>query len=280
MTSINRRFAVLPFLAAGLLLFSGPCAAHAAVFPANDPEDEILKQIGVDEHPGAKLPAGTVFTDSAGKKVRLGDFFGGPPVILTLNYYGCPMLCPLTFKNLTDTFSRMGGLELGRDYRVVTVSFNPDETPELAAEKAAETFAMLPGGVPDGAWTFLVGDEKNIGAVTEAVGYRYAKVDQDYAHPSAIMVLTPGGAVSRYLYGISQEPMDLRLALIEAADGGIGKSRMLNRVLLYCFHYDPAGKKYSLAAMRIMTALGVVTLVVVGGLLLAMWVRERKGGRA
>jgi protein SCO1 len=250
--------------------------AQCAVFTQDQGGDKILKEIGVDEKPGGRLPLDAVFTDSTGKKVRLGDYFGGPPVILTLNYYECPMLCPLTFHNLATTFSRMGGLKPGVDYRVVTVSFNPDETTQLAAGKKAETMKMMPNGTPPDAWVFLTGAADDINSLTGATGYRYKKLDKGYAHPAVIMVATPDGRLSRYLYGIEQPPIDMRLALIEASGGKVGPSKTLNRVLLFCYHYDPAGKKYALAATRIMTGLGVVTLVVVGGLLLVMWVREKR----
>jgi len=272
------RYATMVALA--LVVCLNATAACCALFPADKNGDEVLKEIGVDERPGGRLPLDAAFKDSTGKNVKLGEFFGGPPVILTLNYYECPMLCPLTFRNLATTLSKMGGLKPGADYRVVTVSFNPDDATRVAAEKKAETMAMMPDGTPPGSWVFLTGNQDEIKSLTDATGYRYKKLEKGYAHPAVIMVATPDGRLSRYLYGIEQPPMDMRLALIEASGGKVGPSEALNRVLLFCYHYDPAGKKYALAATRIMTGLGVVTLVVVGGLLLAMWARERRRKKA
>jgi protein SCO1 len=245
-----------------------PVLAHA---PA-DPRDEILKEIGVDERLGALVPADAVFRDQDGRSVRIGDFFGSGPLIVTLNYFTCPMLCPLTLQNLLGTAGAMRGISLERDFRIVTVSIDPEDGAETAAARAAEVHAMM-GGMPDPAarWAFLAGDPGSIEAVTGAVGFRYRKVGNEFAHPDAGVVLTPEGRISRYLYGVEQHPSDLKLALIEAAGGRIGESRILNRVLLYCFQYDPVGRKYALYARNIMKAGGVLTLALLGALYLALW---------
>src|SRR3990172_5203926 len=142
------------------------------------------------------------------------------------------MLCPLTLRSLLGTVERIKGIGLGRDFRIVTISIDPQDTPEVARARAAELYA----------------GEKAIDAVTGAVGFRYRKVGNEFAHPDVVVVLTPEGKISRYLYGIEQDPTDLKLALIEASGGNIGGSTALNRVLLFCFHYDPVGKKYALYA--------------------------------
>ena len=246
---------------------AGPAAAHVA-----EPQEEILKAIGVDERPGAPVPRDLVFRNQDGAAVRLGDVLAGGPAILTLNYYTCPMLCPLTLRNLLSAATAVRGLSLGRDYRIVTVSIDPSERPETARARAGEMHALMKGiRDPASRWPFLFGDERAIGALTAAVGFRYRKVGAEFAHPDVSIVLTPDGLVSRYLYGIEQDPKDLKLALIEAADGRIGESQALNRALLYCFHYDPVGKKYALYARNIMKAGGVLTLVVLGALYLALW---------
>lgn len=233
---------------------------------AHTTQDELLKGVGIDEKLDARIPPDLEFTDQEGKHVRLGQYFTGQPVVLSLNYYKCPMLCPLTFRNLTDTMMKMQGISLNRDYRVVTVSVDPNENLALMKEKARETYSGLKG-VPDPAqrWPFLMGTDKNIRILTSTVGFRYVRVDKDnFAHPSAFIVLTPDGRVARYLYGIEQSPQDLKLALIEAADGKIGGSAIINKVLLYCFHYDPAEKKYAVAAVNLMK--------ITGGAILAMLV--------
>jgi protein SCO1/2 len=256
------------FVLAALL----PSAALAA-----DPQDAILMEVGVDERLGAKVPADLVFTQSTGKTVRLGDFLGAGPVILTLNYYTCPMLCPLTFRSLAATMEGVKGLSPSKDYRVVTVSINPEEIPEIAAARARETHALVAGlDNADDRWPFLVGDADSVRRLTEAVGYRYRKVGSDFAHPSVAIVLSPDGRVSRYLYGIEIPPRDLKLALIEAADGKIGASSAANALLMYCFQYDPVGRKYALYARNVMRAAGAATVLLLAALLVVLW--RRSGG--
>jgi protein SCO1/2 len=246
-----------------------PGVAHAA-----DPQDAILREVGVDEKTGAAIPRDLPFTDASGKPVRLADYLGDGPVLLTLNYYTCPMLCPLTFRSLAATMERMKGFSLGRDYRVVTVSIDPDEIPEIARAKANETHALMPDlREADARWAFLYGDAGSIHRLAETVGYRYRKVGREFAHPAVMIVLSPGGTVSRYLYGIEIDPRDLKLALIEASKGKIGASSAGNSLLMYCFKYDPVGKKYMLYARNIMKAAGAVTLLLLAGLLAFLWRR-------
>jgi protein SCO1/2 len=249
-----------------------PGAAHAA-----DPQDDILRQIGVDEKPGAQVPLDLPFTDASGRTVRLGDYLRDGPVLLTLNYYTCPMLCPLTFRGLAATMAEVKDLSPSKDYRIVTVSIDPAEIPEIVRAKANESHALVPGlKDADSRWPFLYGDGETIRRVTEAVGYRYKKVGAEFAHPSVQIVLSPGGKVSRYLYGFEIAPRDFKLALLEASEGKIGASTAGNAILMYCFRYDPVGKKYMLYARNIMKAAGAVTMVLLAGLLVVMW---RKDGR-
>jgi protein SCO1/2 len=256
-------FAFLPLL---------PPAALAA-----DPQDAALQKVGVDEKPGVAIPRDLPFTDATGKPVRLADYLGDGPVLLTLNYYTCPMLCPLTFRNLAATMEQVKGFSLERDYRVVTVSIDPDEIPEIVRAKATETHAFMPGvRKADARWPFLYGNAESIRRLTESVGYRYAKVGREFAHPAALVVLSPAGTVSRYLYGVEIDPRDLKLALIEASEGKIGESTAGNTLLMYCFRYDPVGKKYILYARNIMKAAGAVTLILLAGLLVVLW---RKYGK-
>jgi protein SCO1/2 len=187
------------------------------------------------------------------------------------------MLCPLTFRALAATIGGVKGLSLAADYRVVTVSINPEEIPEIARVKARETRGLVGGqGIPDDRWPFLYGGAESVRRLTDAVGYRYRKVGAEFAHPSAVIVLSPEGKVSRYLYGIEIPPRDLKLALVEAADGKIGASVAANTLLMYCFRYDPAGKKYMLYARNIMKAAGAATAVFLAALLAVLW--RRYGG--
>jgi len=258
-----------------------PCVLLAVISPAlawaADPQDEILKMIGVDERLGATVPADLVFTEASGRTVRLREYLGSGPVLLTLNYFTCPMLCPLTFRSLAATMADVKGLSPAKDYRVVTVSIDPDEIPEIARVKARETRALLPAiDNADVRWPFLYGSAESVRRLTEAVGYRYRKVGAEFAHPSATVVLSPDGRVTRYLYGVEISPRDLKLALIEAADGKIGASSAANALLMYCFQYDPAGRKYILYARNIMKAAGAATAIFLAALLAVLW--RRYGG--
>lgn len=257
-----------------------PFACGAVTTFGHDPNDAVLKDVGVDERLGAQVPTGLVFTDQDGRSVKLADYLTGGPVLLSLNYYRCPMLCPLTFRNLARTIDGLGGIKPGRDFNVVTVSFDPDEKQETASEKSRETYAMLSGvDDPGRAWPFLFGEESRTKAIADAVGYRFAKLpDGQFAHPSVFVVLTPDGRVSRYLYGLDISPFDLRLALAEASGGGIGPSQALNGVLLFCYHYDPAGRKYALAATRLMSVMGGAVGIGLAALLFAMWKKEKSRG--
>jgi protein SCO1/2 len=269
----RKSFIAFLFLAAFVAALA---VASGALGHVRESPDEILKQIGVDENPGGQVPPGLLFRDEEGRTVSLGDFFGKGPVVLTLNYYTCPMLCPLTLRNLLSSAGAMGGISLDRDFRIVTVSIDPDEKPGAARARAAEMHAMMKGaGAPGERWPFLAGGREEIEVLTAAVGFRYRKVENEFAHPNVVVVLTPGGRISRYLYGIEQEPRDLRLALIEAAGGRIGESPNINRALLFCFHYDPAERKYALYARNIMKAGGIFTLVFLASLYLALWKRRK-----
>lgn len=269
----RRRLAGAVLLACACLLLSpGGLPAHTR----EDPQDEILKAIGVDEHPGDPVPPGAVFRDQAGNTVRLGDYYGKGPVLLTLNYYTCPMLCPLTLQALLDATKEVRGISLGDDYRILTISIDPADGVETAGARAGEIHSRMEGTAdPASRWLFLVGDEGAIGEVTRAVGFRYRKVGAEFAHPDVSILLTPEGRISRYLYGVVQDPSTLKLALIEAAGGKIGSSEVLNRVLLYCFQYDPEGRRYALYARNIMKAGGVLTLALLGVLYLVLWKRRR-----
>jgi protein SCO1/2 len=250
----------------------GPARGHEA----RDPQDEILRSVGIDERPGDAVPRDAVFRDETGREARLGDYLGDGPVILTLNYYTCPMLCPLTLRNLLEAARRTTGLDLGRDFRIVTVSIDPADGVDTARARAREIHSEMRGiADPASRWPFLVGDDNAVRRLTGAVGFRYRKVGKEFAHPDAVVVLTPEGSISRY--GVEHDPNDLRFALLEAAGGRIGKSQALNRILLYCFHYDPVGRKYALYARNVMTAAGVFTLVFLGLLYYLLWWRKGAG---
>ncbi|HEY8536816.1 MAG TPA: SCO family protein [Vicinamibacterales bacterium] len=235
----------------------------------------LLQEIGLDQKLNEQLPLSLTFRDESGREVALGDFFGERPVILALVYYECPMLCNQVLNGLTSALTVMN-LNAGRDFDVVAVSFDPGETPELARAKKASYVERYGRDGAEAGWHFLTGDEREISALTRAVGFRYAynaEVDQ-YAHPSGVMVATPEGRLSHYFYGIEYAPRDLRLAIVEASERRIGSP--VDQLLLACFHYDPSSGKYSLAVMRLIRIAGVITLVAIGGTIVLLRRRERQ----
>ncbi len=236
---------------------------------------KALKNVGIDQKLNEQVPLDAVFKDEQGREVKLGEFFGKKPVVLSLVYYTCPMLCNQVLSGMLGSF-RQVSFNIGEQYEVVTVSFDPRETPELAAAKK-QTYVKgynRPGA--EASWHFLTGDEANIKRLTEAVGFRYAWDDQtnQFAHASGIMVLTPEGKLARYFYGIDYPPRDLRLGLGEASQNKIGTP--VDALMLYCYHYDPATGKYGAVVMNIMRLAGGVTVVLIVGLLLVL--RRRSGG--
>lgn len=270
----------------GALAGAAPAQAQSAGGSFYEPKDasqppstrlpQLLTEIGLDQKLNAQVPLDLPFVDEAGRPVTLGDYFGKRPVVLTLVYYECPMLCTQVLNGLSSSIGVLQ-FDVGREFDIVTVSFDPQETPDLASAKKAsyvERYAR-PGAA--GGWHFLTGSQKSIEALTKAVGFRYAyngSTDQ-YAHVSGIMILTPDGKLSRYFYGIEYGPRDLRLALIEAADRKIGTP--VDQLLLYCFHYDPKSAKYSVAVVRLMRSAGVVTLVAIVAGIVVLRRRERTG---
>ena len=236
-----------------------------------------LEGVDVVEHLGGALPGDAVFRDSDGKTVKLGDYFDGKrPTLFVFAYHTCPMLCSLvldaTVKALNDV-----AWTVGDEFDVVSVSIDPKDTPETATRKRAQVVESYPRarGSTKG-WHFLVGDEPQIKKVTEAVGfkYRYDARQKQYAHPAAIYLLTPEGHLARYLYGIQFDPGDVRLGLLEATEGR--SISTTEKLILYCYHYDPQGKHYSIVAMRVMRIGGGLTVLVMGGLLAMMWAREHR----
>lgn len=236
---------------------------------------DLLANVGIDQRLDAQVPLDLAFRDEAGRTVALRDYFGGKPVILTLVYYECPMLCTQVLNGAVAAFKTMN-FTAGKEFEVVTVSFNPKDTSVLASEK--KTTYLNKYGRPEAAagWHFLTGDQPAIDALAKAVGFRYVydEATEQYVHASAMMLLTPQGRMSKYFYGIEYPPRDIRLGLIEAADNKIGTA--VDQMLLYCYHYDPSAGKYSMVVMNVLRLGGVVTLVAIGGFVLAMVARERR----
>lgn len=232
----------------------------------------LLENVGIDQQLGESLPLDLRFRNEEGNAVRLGDYFGKKPVVLTLVYYSCPMLCNQVLNGLTSALDLVS-FDIGKEFEIVTVSFDPRETPELARNKKATyiDWYKRPGAAEG--WHFLTGDQESIARLTEAAGFHYkfdASTNQ-FIHASGIMLATRDGKLARYFYGIEYAPKDLRLGLIEASEKKIGNP--VDRLLLYCYHYDPASGKYGAVAMNILRLAGIATLA---GLLAMFLLLRRK----
>ena len=234
----------------------------------------LLQNVGIDQKLNDQIPLDLVFRDETGKLVHLGDYFGTKPVILSLVYFTCPQLCPMVEDGLLASLKDLK-FNIGEQFNVLTVSFDPDDAPSLAYAKRAVYLGMYNRkGASDG-WHFLTGPEVSIKALTDAVGFHY-NYDQkagQYAHATAIMVLTPQGKLSKYLYGINYPAGTLRLALVEASHDQIGSP--VDAILLFCCRYDPLTGKYSLIVSRALFIGGLITVISLGGLFFVMF----RGGR-
>ncbi len=238
----------------------------------------ILREVGIDQKLDAQIPLDLVFRDEQGRAISLREYFGEKPVILALVYYECPMLCTLILNGVLRSLRALP-LTVGKEFTVLTVSFDPREGPELAAAKKRAYVRSYGRPEAEGGWHFLTGEETAIRRLTEAVGFRYAFDPEtgQFAHASGIMVLTPQGRIARYFYGIEYAPRDLRFGLIEAAQGRIGSP--VDQILLYCYHYDPKTGKYSLLVMNVLRLAGAATVLALGGFILVMLHRDRRKKR-
>ncbi len=241
------------------------------------PAPAILKRAGFEQRLAAQVPMDLVFQDEAGRPITLSEAAAGRPIILNLAYFGCPMLCGEIMNGLTETMKQLP-FQPGKEYTVLTVSFDPKEGPELATAKKANYLKAL--GRPDceNGWRFLTGEQPAIERLTSAVGFTYAwdEVGKQYAHASGIVVLTPEGKISHYFYGVLYPANDLRLALVDASAGKIGNP--VDKLLLFCFHYDAKAGKYSVAVMNLVRAGGLLTLLALG--LIVIPAVRRSGARA
>lgn len=271
MSAVTRRAA--PALLAAALAAAAPALLAQPMVPSP------AREVGFEQKMGAKVPAQAAFVDEDGKSVTLGDYLGKRPVILSLAYYECPMLCGLALEGLARSLKGFN-LEPGRDFDVVTISFNPAEKPELARGKKANLvdFYGRPGA--EGAWHFLTGTQAEIDEVTRAVGfnYRWDEAQKQYAHATGIVVLTPEGVVSRYFFGIEYAPKELRLGLSEASKGKVGG--LTAQLLLLCYQYNPATGKYTATTMTVLRIAAAATVLSVAAFILVMLRREKRGGSA
>ncbi len=257
-----------------LVVLAMPAAAQMGPVTGSTALPPELKNVGIDQKLNAQVPLEATFRDEFGRTVKLGDYFHpGKPVILSLVYYDCPMLCTQVLNSLSSTL-RLLTLQMDKDYEVVTVSFDPKETPELAAAKKRAYLERYGRAGGENGWHFLTGDEANIHALTEAVGFHYQWDPrlQQYAHATAIMVVTPQGRLAQYYYGVEYSPKDLRLGLVQASDNKIGT--VVDQVLLYCYHYDPRTGRYGAIVANILKLAGGVTILIVGSMLIFLYKHE------
>lgn len=256
-------------LASALLLLPSIAGAQLLGDPMNPTQGlgvhpDLLKQVGIDQKLNDTIPLNLTFRDEHGKTIELAQYFGSKPVILTLVYYSCPMLCTQVLNSLDRTMENIP-LTIGKDFNVVTVSIDPADKAVMAETKEELYTGMYerPGAAKG--WHFLTGDAPQIKELADSVGFRYA-YDPDskqFAHAAAIMILTPDGRISRYFYGVTYPERDLQLGLVDASSGKIGSP--IDHALLYCYHYDPHTGKYGLLISRVIQLSGALT-VVLGGI--------------
>jgi protein SCO1/2 len=264
---MSNRIWIALIAAAGLC---GSAAAQQLGLPA------MIRGVGIEQNLNTQVPLELTFTDEAGRAVRLGQYFRGKPVVLSLVYYECPGLCDLVLNGLTHSMEQIS-LNLGRDFDAVTVSFNPHDTWQLAASKKANYIEKYQRKGAGEGWHFLTGKEDAIKTLADTVGfhYKYDPLAKQFAHASGIMVLTPQGKIARYFYGIEYKARDFRLGLVEASNNKIGTPA--DEVLLFCFHYDPMTGKYGPAIQNVTRVLGSATVIGLGAFIFLMVRRERQG---
>jgi protein SCO1/2 len=252
-----------------ILIF--PLTLHSQLAKNDVPE---LRDIDVVEHLGEKIPLDLNFINETGDTVQLKQYFNADkPVLLTLAYYRCPMLCGLVIKGLANGIEKLAYVP-GKDFQMVTISFNPEEDFRLAAAKKKNVLESITKQIDYSAWAFLTGPAENSKELADALGFKYYYVEerQEYAHPAVSFILTSQGVISRYLYGIVYKENDLRLSLLEASKGEIGTT--IDKIILYCYHYDPDAGGYVLFAGNLMRLGGVITLLILGSMLLILWRKD------
>jgi len=267
---LKHRRRIVLWSAAGLCaLVAGWVCVKNLRHTVPQPIASVLKEVGFDQNLGQRVPLDLVFQDESGRDVELREFFGAKPVVLSFVYYQCPMLCNQVMNGMLGSFRQIS-FNVGEQFEVVTVSFDPTETPALAAAKKQTYVSGYNRANGAAGWHFLTGDDANIKRLADAIGFRYTWDEQtkQFAHASGIMIATPEGKLARYFYGIDYPPKDLRLSLVEASANKIATP--VDALMLYCYHYDPSTGKYGVAIMNVMRIAGVVTIISIVGLLLLL----------
>lgn len=257
----------------------GQAMTQGAITPPPNMRPPGLKHVGIEQNLNQQIPPDLAFRDETGKEVYLRDYFGKRPLILNLVYYHCPMLCGEVLSGLESAL-RVLKFDVGKDFDVLTVSFDPKDTPKDAAAKKAEFLKRYNRPGAAAGWHFLTGPQASIDALTQAAGfeYEYDPKSAQFAHATAIMVLTPAGKIAQYYYGVEYAPKDLRLGLVQASQEKIGN--VVDEVLLYCYHYDPDTGKYGPIVSRVLKLAGGATILVLGTFLFVMFRLGSSGDRS
>ena len=260
------------------LLLALLLAAGAEPSPVVLEPPDALREVGFDQKLGQTLPLDVPLRDENGREVRLRDYFGRKPVALDLVYFDCPMLCTVSLNGLASALEVVS-FRPGREFELLTISFDAREGPSLAAHKKKAYLARLKRPGAEAGWHFLTGDKSSVDAIAKAVGFRYAwdEETKQFAHPAGLVVLTPEGRISRYLYGIEYAPKDLQLALVESGEGKI--SSPVDQLLLYCYQYDPVKGRYGPTIMTVLRLASVLTILGLGGFVLRSWRKEKPARR-
>lgn len=256
----------------GLVTATVLCAAGTAV--AQQSPKQVIESVKFEQRLNEQVPLDAPFRDEQGKVAPLGSYFQGKPVVLALVYYDCPMLCTMTLNGMLKSMRAMR-LDAGADYTVLTVSFDAREGADLAEQKKSVYLRQYGREGAGAGWRFLTGDDAAIRRLTDSVGFKFIYDEQtkQFAHASGLVVLTPEGKISRYLYGLEYSARDLRLALVEASEHKIGN--LVDQVLLFCYHYDPAAGKYSATIMNIVRLAGIITVLLIAAMVWTL-ARQRK----
>ena len=259
-------FAALPSLAAAQM---GPLPP-----PPREATPGILQEVGFDQKLGDRIPLDLAFKDETGKNVKLADYFGSKPVVLSLVYFKCPMLCTISLNGLAGALEVLSFVP-GKEFNVLTVSFDPREGPVLAAAKKKVYLTRYKRSDAEKGWHFLTGSKESVDALTKAVGFRYAwdEATRQFAHPAGVVVVTPEGRISHYLFGVEYSPKDLRLALVASAGGRIGNP--IDTALLFCYSYNPKTGSYSASILNLVRLGAVATVLALGGFILTTTMRRR-----
>lgn len=268
-----RQIFILLFLTAAAQSLSAQDLLRPPTNPPSNVRPRELENVGIDQKLNGMVPLDLHFRDETGRDIRLGELFGQRPVIITPVYYGCPMLCTQILNGLVSGLKPVS-FDAGQQFDVLAVSFDPSETPELAQKKKAAYVGRYGRAGTDRGFHFLTGDEPSIKALTGALGFRYTydAKNKQFAHASGLMIATPEGRISRYLYGVDYAPRDLRLALVEAGQGKIGTP--VDELLLFCYHYDPSTGKYGAVALNFLRIVAAGTVLAIAAFLTIVLRRE------